>query len=92
MIFLLVEFYLRITHKLRTPHTAEPVELMHHREKAFADFQTELPTKPGLIVIIQRFATHTVDVPGHIEEKLDTTMLASIPHEMKYHTLKEKIQ
>ena len=71
IISLLVEFDLRITHKLRTPLATKTIKLMHHGEEPSADLLTKLPTKPGLIVIIQRFATHTVDVPSHIEKQFE---------------------
>ena len=65
----LVYLHLIPSHELRTPHAAEPVELVHHGEEPFADLLTELPTKPGLIVIIQCLTRDTVDVPGHIEKE-----------------------
>ena len=48
-----------------------------------------------LMVALLAFLSYrrdTIRSEGDIEEKLDTTMLASIPHETKYHTLKEKIR
>ena len=44
------------------------------------------------LLALLSYRKDTIRSEGDIEEKLDTTMLASIPHETKYHTLKEKIR
>lgn len=44
------------------------------------------------LLAVLSYLRDTIRSEGDIEEKLDTTMLASIPHETKYHTLKEKIK
>ena len=44
------------------------------------------------LLAVLSYLRDTIRSEGDIEEKLDTIMLASIPHETKYHTLKEKIR
>ena len=67
----LIDFDLIPTHELGATDATELIELVHHREESLACLLSKLPTEPILIMIIERRAIHAINVPRHIEEKLE---------------------
>ena len=58
------------SHELGMTLAAEPEELVHGGEELFAHLGAELTAEPLTVVVVDRRATHAVDVPGHVEEEL----------------------
>ena len=71
MVFLLVEFYLCPSHKLRLAYGGEAVELLHDGKQTAACRLPELAAKPLELMAEDGGGGDGVDVPCHVEKQLE---------------------
>ena len=68
-----------------------PNQPISNADNGFLGFLIAAILMIALLALLS-YRRDTIRSEGDIEDKLDTSLLASIPHETKYHTLKEKIR